>query len=226
MAKIIIQRITDAIDKQLREEQSGFRKGRRCIDQIFALRNIIDQCTEWQRQLYNNFVDFQKAFDSINRRTLWCILRGYGIPKEIVELIKSFYNNFACSVWHSNIWFEVKTGVRQGYVMSLLFNRGIDWVMRKTTEDAPRGIRWNITSTLEDLDFADDLALLSHTHHQLQEKTNRLNNFASQVGLEISQTKTEVMMLNITNPAAIQVVGKDLPITEIFTCIPGKYCKK
>ena len=36
MAKIIIQRITDAIDKQLREEQAGFRKGRGCIDQIFA----------------------------------------------------------------------------------------------------------------------------------------------------------------------------------------------
>ena len=77
MAKIIIQRITDAIDKQLREEQSGFRKGRRCIDQIFALRNIIEQCTEWQRQLYNNFVDFQKAFDSINRNTLWRIFRVY-----------------------------------------------------------------------------------------------------------------------------------------------------
>ncbi|CAG2233652.1 unnamed protein product [Mytilus edulis] len=39
MAKIIIQRIIDAIDKQLREEQAGFRKGRGCIDQIFALRN-------------------------------------------------------------------------------------------------------------------------------------------------------------------------------------------
>jgi len=47
----------------------------------------------------------------------------------------------------------------------------IDWVMRKTTEDAPRGIRWNTTSPLEDLDFAEDLALLSHTHHHLQEKT-------------------------------------------------------
>jgi len=74
---------------------------------------------------------------------------------------------------------------------------------------APRGIRWNITSTLE------DLALLSHTHHHLQEKTNRLNNFTSHVGLKIRQTKTEIlkMTLNITNPAAIQVDGKDLPIT-------------
>jgi len=47
----------------------------------------------------------------------------------------------------------------------------------------------------------------------LQEKTNRLNNFASQVGLKIRQTKTEVITLNITNPAAIPVDGKDLPIT-------------
>jgi hypothetical protein len=44
----------------------------------------------------------------------------------------------------------------------------------------PRGIRWNISSTLEDLDFADDLALLSQTHHHLQEKTNRISNFVNQ----------------------------------------------
>jgi hypothetical protein len=53
--------------------------------------------------------------------------------------------------------------------------------MRKTTEDAPRGIRWNISSTLEDLDFAYDLALLSQIHHHLQEKTNRLSNFANKL---------------------------------------------
>ena len=109
MTKIIIQRITDAIDKQLREEQAGFRKGRGCINQIFALRNIIEQCTEWQRQLYINCVDFQKAFDSINRKSLWRILRAYGILKEIV-LTKSFYNNFTYSVGHSNIWFAASTG--------------------------------------------------------------------------------------------------------------------
>ena len=46
MAKIIIQRITDAIDKQLREEQAGFPKGRGRINKIFALRNIIEQCSK------------------------------------------------------------------------------------------------------------------------------------------------------------------------------------
>ena len=100
---------------------------------------------------------------------------------------------------------------------ALLLAYVIDWVMRKTTEDAPRGIRWNISSTLEDLDFADVLALLSQTHDHLQEKTDRLSNFANQVGLKISKTKTEVMTLNITNPTPIELDGKDLPKTETFT---------
>jgi hypothetical protein len=61
--------------------------------------------------------------------------------------------------------FYVKTGFRQECVMSaVLFNLVIDWVMRKTTEDSPRRIRWSLFSTLQDLDFADDLEMQSHTH--------------------------------------------------------------
>ena len=129
------------VHKCLREEQAGFMKGRGCTDQIFALHNIIQQCTEWQRQLYINFVDFQKAIDSIYRESLWKILRGYGIPLKIVNIIKTFYKNFTCSVQNSNIMFKVKTGVRQGCIMSaILFNMVIDWVMRRTTNDKKRGI--------------------------------------------------------------------------------------
>ncbi|KAK3760073.1 hypothetical protein RRG08_064743 [Elysia crispata] len=75
LAKIVINHISSAVDGKLREEQAGFRQGRGCIDQIFTLRNIIEQCIEWQRELYINFVDFEKAFDSIHRNSLWKILR-------------------------------------------------------------------------------------------------------------------------------------------------------
>ena len=218
LAKIIINRISTATDEYLREEQAGFRKGRGCTDQIFVLRNIIEQCTEWQRQLYINFVDFQKAFDSIHRESLWKILRSYGIPAKLVDIIKSFYNNFTCSLQNSNIMFQVKTGVRQGCVMSsVLFNMVIDWVMRKTTCDTKRGIRWKINTVLEDLDFADDIALLSHTHEHMQEKTKRLSEFAQTIGLNISEKKTEVMTLNTTNNMPIKVYNKDLPTTDSFT---------
>ena len=43
-----------------------------------------------------------------------------------------------------------------------------------------RGIRWNLFVNLNNLDFADDLVLLSHTHSHIQEKTNRLHIYAKQ----------------------------------------------
>ena len=65
LAKIIINRLSNVVDSRLREEQAGFRKAKGCIDQIFALRNIIEQCTEWQRKLYINIVDFEKALETV-----------------------------------------------------------------------------------------------------------------------------------------------------------------
>lgn len=130
------------------------------------------------------------------RDSLWNILRHYSIPSQLVHLIncKSFYNNFRCSVGHNN--FNVKTGVRQGCVTSaLLLNLVIDWVMRKTTENSQREFRWGLFSTLEDLNFADDLVLLSHIHLHNQEKNNRLQADGQQVGLRIRTKKTETMTL-------------------------------
>ena len=59
-----------AVDQRIREEKAGFRAGRDCSDQIFAPRNIVEQCIEWNAPLFVNFVDFKTAFESIHRDTL------------------------------------------------------------------------------------------------------------------------------------------------------------
>ena len=100
---------------------------------------------------------------------------------------------------------------------ALLFNIIIDWVMHHTTKEKGRGIRWTIFSTLEDLDFADDLALVSHTHQHMQEKTSHLGCFAQQVGLKINQRRSEVMALNLSDPPPILVYGEALTTTKEFT---------
>ena len=88
-----------------------------------------------------------------------------------------------------NVFFLL--GIREACPMSaLLFNLTIEWVMRQTTSDRLQGIRWTPFLTLEDLDFADDLVLLSHTDQHMQEKTTRPSMFAQHVGLKISQKKT------------------------------------
>ena len=68
------------IDKKLRKEQAGFGPKRSTTEQIFILRNILAQENEWRAGLYIQFVDFEKAFDSVHRESLWSIMRSYGIP--------------------------------------------------------------------------------------------------------------------------------------------------
>ena len=223
LCRIILKRMDKAIDKELREEQAGFRAGRGCIDQIFALRNIIEQCIEFKQQLHINFVDFRKAFDSIHRSSLWKILRSYGIPEKLVNLIAKFYQSFQCSVSLDQNkltdWFEIKTGVRQGCILSpILFLITIDWVMRQTTKDRRKGINWGLfQQLLEDLDFADDLALLSSNHGHMQEKTDRLVFIAKKVGLFINTGKTEIITINSTTQRQLEIDGEEIKKVEKFT---------
>ena len=85
--------------------------------------------------------------------------------------------------------------------------------------------RWTPFSTLKDLDFADDLALLSHTRQHIQEKTGRLSIFSNQVGLKISLKKTENMCVNVPSPTEIRVRGQGIPYTDKFTYLGSLLCQ-
>ncbi|KAK2185049.1 hypothetical protein NP493_247g03088 [Ridgeia piscesae] len=89
--------------------------------------------------------------------------------------------------------------------------------MKKTTKYRRNGIQWTPWSQLEDLDFADDLALLSHSHQQMQEKTELLNTVSTQLGLNINRSKTRIMKANTKNNHPITMNGEPLEETESFT---------
>ena len=55
--------------------------------------------------------------------------------------------------------------------------------MKETNEGRRNGIQWSPWRQLDDLDFADDIALLSHTAHQMQDKTSILTSLAAKTGL-------------------------------------------
>ena len=79
----------------MREEQAGFRQERSCTDQIATLRIIIEQSIEFQSSLYLDFVDFEKAFDSVDHQFLWNLLGLYGVPDKVIRIIKLFYQDFS-----------------------------------------------------------------------------------------------------------------------------------
>ena len=230
LGKVLIGRIREGVDGLLREEQAGFRRGRSTTEQLFTLRNIIEQCAEWNSPLYINFTDFEKAFDSVHRESIWKIMKSYGIPDKLIRMVKLLYEKTECSVLENgeeSEWFEVRTGVKQGCVMSgFLFLITIDWIMKSTTSGTPAGIRWNFTSKLEDLDFADDIALLSSKYRDLQSKTSSLKSNAERVGLKINANKTKVMRLNTKVKEHIMLGEEALEEVDSFTYLGGIVTKK
>ena len=83
--------------------------------------------------------------------------------------------------------------------------------------DQPRGLQWTFAKTLEDLDFADDIGLLSHYFKYIQEKSRRLSTVALQTGLEINTQKTKSMRVNTATNTLIQIAEQNIEDVESFT---------
>ena len=95
---------------------------------------------------------------------------------------------------HISDWFKIKSGVKQGCVISgFLLLLAMNWIMRKRTADKRRGIKWNLTTVFEDLDFADKITLLSSKFNDLCEKTERLMEEAASIGLKLNTRKCKTL---------------------------------
>ena len=88
--------------------------------------------------------------------------------------------------------------------------------MKTTTTGRNNGIQWTLWTQIDDLDFTDDLALLSHNHSQMQDKTTLLETTLAGTGLKINKKKTELMNMNTTANAPITVGGEPIREVESF----------
>ena len=195
--RIILERMREAVDRVLRENQAGLRPSRSTTDQITTLRIIVEQSLEWRMALYINFIDYEKAFDSLDRNVLWDLMANYGIPSKIISLVKNTYEGTNCRILHKGGLtesFSIESGVRRGcHLLPFLFLLAVDWIMKETTTGSRNGIQWSLVEQLENLDFADDLA---HTHTQMQAKTTKLEAVSSKLGPKINTDRTKTIKIN------------------------------
>ena len=230
MGRNVIDRIRTGVESKLRKEQAGFRPGRGTTEQIFILRNIIEQSIEWQSSLYVNFIDFEKAFDSVHRDSLWLIIGSYGIPSKIVSMVKALYVDFEYAVvdgQDTTEWFKIPTGVKQGFNLSgLLFLLVVDWVMRNKLQEGNTGIRWKFNTKLEDLDFADDIALLSSTRQHIQANTDKLTHEAERVGLKVNVDKCKLLRINSWSNDVVEVNGRGIEDVDRFVYLGATVSKE
>ena len=218
---IILERMREAVDRVLGENQAGYRPSRSATDQITTLRIIMEQSLEWRTPLCINFVDYEKALDSLDRNVLWDLMANYGIPSKIISLVKNTYEGTNCRILHEGGLtesFSIESGVRQGCLLSsFLFLLAVDWIMKETTTGLRNGIQWSLVEQLEDLDFADDLALLAHTRTQMQAKTTKLEAVSSKLGLKINMDKTKTIKINSNVKEQIMINNLGIEDVTSFT---------
>ncbi|VDP27335.1 unnamed protein product [Schistosoma curassoni] len=91
--------------------------------------------------------------------------------------------------------------------------------MKASTSEGEHGIQWTAQNQLDDLDFADDLAHLSHTHQQMQIETASAAAVSASLGFNIHKVKTKVLKFKTENSNPITLDGKTLEDVESLTCL-------
>ena len=99
MLRIILNRLKTKAEELLAEEQAGFRPGRSTVEQNFNSRVIIEKHLQHQRDLFRNFIDFKKAFDTVWHAGLWQILGSFNIEEGLVQVVQALFS--ACVVQSS-----------------------------------------------------------------------------------------------------------------------------
>jgi hypothetical protein len=84
-----------ALKNNLHNEQAEFHPNISCIDHINTLRIVTEQSVEFQSLLYMEFVDYKRAFDSLNRECIWKELKARGLPSKFLNLIKEGHSSFS-----------------------------------------------------------------------------------------------------------------------------------
>src|SRR5215469_17038105 len=77
--RVVINRVNHITEGLVGEEQGVFRKGRGCVDQVFAVKGLCEKYREKGRELYLGFMDLEKSYDRIVREALWRVVRKYGV---------------------------------------------------------------------------------------------------------------------------------------------------
>lgn len=180
------------------ESQSGFRKSRSCLDNIFVLQNCIQsEIKSGNKYMYGIFIDFERAFDSVPHAKLFDKLYTLGCSAKLVRILGNLYNraNFRVQVngvLSDNV--QVTEGVLQGEVLSpLLFSLYISDLENYLREHGLEGCSVNATTDILILFFADDIVILARSQAIVMKTLRLLEIYCEKNSLKVNTKKTKII---------------------------------
>ena len=221
---ILLKRLLKYIDENnlITKKQIGFMKGSRTSDHIFLLQTIIEKVVKKNKsKLYAAFIDFKKAYDTVDRSRLFERLKSVGINGFFFRNITSMYEKTKYSIKLKKGFLDPidsNLGLKQGCPLSpMLFNVYIDDV-ENIFDDQCNPVELQ-NEKIHHFLYADDLVLLSHSAEGLQRSLNKLSEYAKYKCLTISTKKSKTMIFNPTGKhikKQFTIEGKALESVNTF----------
>ena len=223
-----------AEDHGLRAEgQFGFRRDRGTVHAAFALRHLVEQYGSCRRPLYCAFIDFKKAYDSVDRSKLWECLVSLGMHGDFMKALQDMYADVRMRVrlgGRLSSFFSAFAGVKQGDPLSpLLFGLFVDRIEQffAAKFGATTGAKV-ADSIVRVLLYADDLVLCGETQEELQALLDCLHEFCHECGMTVNSAKSEVVCFNPEHMPRMQQKwmydGVALPVSEAFRYLGIVFC--
>ena len=196
MLKILQARLQQYMNCELPDVQAGFRKGRGTRDQIANIRWIIKKAREFQKNIYFCFIDYANAFDCVDHRKLWKILKEMGITDHLTCLLRNLYEGQEATVRTGRgitDWFQIGKGVRQGCILSpCLFNLYAEHIMRNAgLDEAQAGIKI-ARRNINNFRHSDDTTLMAESE-ELKSLLMKVKEESEKRGLKLNIQKSKIM---------------------------------
>ena len=157
----------------------------------------MEKAREFQKNIYFCFIDYAKAFDCVDHKKLWKILKEMGIPDHLTCLLRNLYAGQEATVrtgHRTTDLFQIWKGVRQVCILSTcLFNFYAEYIMRNTgLEETQAGIKIS-GRNINNLSFAVDTTFMAESEVELKSLLMKVKVESEKVGLKLSIQKTKVM---------------------------------
>ena len=212
---VVNERLTSYFEDHnlLGEEQVGFRENYSTLDHIFLLHSVIDLHLSQRKRIYCAFIDYKKAFDSVNRTSLWHKMIRNGIHGKLFRVIQNMYNDAKSCVMvegDKSDFFGCNIGVRQGENLSpflfALYLNDFELFVRDRYEGidlVPSVLNLSLNSVgvdvylkLFSLLYADDTIILADSEKSLQIGLNAIHDYCDVWSLKVNVDKTKIVIFS------------------------------
>ncbi|CAH2329460.1 Hypothetical predicted protein [Pelobates cultripes] len=196
LAKILMKRVQGLVRRVLSTSQYCSIEGRTVFDAVFEVREALKKCRDGERGIYLLALDQSKAFDRVDHRYLWSVLRKYGLPGKFVNWIITLYRG-AESFALVNGWrgrtFRIRSGVRQGCPLSpLLYVFAVDPFIRRVEAGTLQGVARAPERPLRVVAYADDISIVVSNTREATEVDDLILAYSAASASRVNRDKSVV----------------------------------